>query len=212
LLGGGGGEPPLRRCPRHRARHDGSRAAAEAVPAYRGRDPHREVPHPADFDGGPSRDRSDRGGRGLHQQMGCPALGETLAAADFRPGHPASRRGGRDWQTWPRHGDQATAGRTRNGQRPLRALHRSGRIAHLATCVGTAVPAHRQAHHGACRSTGEHRPPAANTVRAAPEQNSLLLTHEERFASRRPAVWGDTPDFRLRGRSAGKSPHCAPLP
>jgi hypothetical protein len=45
-------------------------------------------------------------------KWGCPALGETLAGADFRPGHPASRRGGRDRQTWIGIGDQATAGRT----------------------------------------------------------------------------------------------------
>ncbi|MBB5161171.1 hypothetical protein [Mycobacterium sp. AZCC_0083] len=43
---------------------------------------------------------------------GCPALGDTLAAADFRSGHSASRRGGRDRQAWSRDGDQATAGRT----------------------------------------------------------------------------------------------------
>ena len=45
--------------------------------------------------------------------------------------------------------------------------------------AGTAVPAHRHAHHEACRSTGEHPPAAANTVRAA--QDSLLLTNQERF-------------------------------
>ena len=43
-----------------------------------------------------------------------------------------------------------------------------------------AVPAHRRAH-DAHRSTGKHPPPAANTVRAATEQRSLLLTHEERW-------------------------------
>jgi ABC-type polar amino acid transport system ATPase subunit len=48
--------------------------------------------------------------------------------------------------------------------------------------AGTVVPAHRHTHHEACRSTGEHPPAAANTVRAAPEQDSLLLSHEERFA------------------------------
>lgn len=37
-----------------------------------------------------------------------------------------------------------------------------------------AVPAHRQANE-ACRSAGEHPPPAANTVRAA--QDSLLISH-----------------------------------
>jgi IS605 OrfB family transposase len=63
---------------------------------------------------------------------------------------------------------------------PLRARHRPGPITHRATWVGTAVPAHRHAH-DAGRSTGEPPPPAANTVRAAPEQDSLLLRHEERL-------------------------------
>jgi hypothetical protein len=53
LLGSGNREPRLRRRPRHRPRHDGSRAAGETVPPHRGRDPHREVPQPADCDGGP---------------------------------------------------------------------------------------------------------------------------------------------------------------
>jgi hypothetical protein len=48
----------------------------------------------------------------LHQPLGCPALAKALAAADFRSGHPASCRCGRDRQTWPGLGDQATAGRT----------------------------------------------------------------------------------------------------
>jgi hypothetical protein len=43
--------------------------------------------------------------------------------------------------------------------------------------AGTAVPAHRHTHHEACRSTGQHPPTAANTVRAA--QDSLLLTNLE---------------------------------
>jgi fumarate hydratase class II len=65
-------------------------------------------------------------------------------------------------------GDQATAGRT-----PHRTVDRCGHntgqglIAHRTTVAGTAVPAHRRAHHEACRSTGEHPPAAANTVRAA---------------------------------------------
>ena len=44
-----------------------------------------------------------------------------------------------------------------------------------------AVPAHRHTHREACRSTGEHPPTAANTVRAA--QESLLLTNQERYFS-----------------------------
>src|ERR1700704_5013873 len=62
---------------------------------------------------------------------------------------------------------------------PLRAHHRPGPIANPTTKAGTAVPAHRYAH-DAHRSPGEHPPPAANTVRAATEQHSLLLTHKER--------------------------------
>jgi N-formylglutamate amidohydrolase len=46
--------------------------------------------------------------------------------------------------------------------------------------AGAAVPAHRHTHHEACRSTGEHPPAAANTVRAV--QDSLLRTNQERFA------------------------------
>ena len=68
---------------------------------------------------------------------------------------------------------------------PLRALHRPDltltRAPHMA---GTAVPAHRHTHHEACRSTGEHPPTAANTVRAA--QDSLLITNQERWMSCRP--------------------------
>jgi hypothetical protein len=48
-----------------------------------------------------------------------------------------------------------------------------------ATVAGAAVPVHRHAHE-AYRSTGQHPPPAANTVRAAAEQDSLLLTNQER--------------------------------
>ena len=57
--------------------------------------------------------RGHRGGPG-HQPLGQSALDHTVAATDFRPGHrdSPSRCGGRDRQTWPRTGDQATAGRT----------------------------------------------------------------------------------------------------
>ena len=86
-------------------------------------------------------------------------------------------------------GDQATAGRIRTGlghlplagDGPLRAHHRPGPTTSPARLAGTAVPAHRPAHHEADRSTGKHPPTAANTVRAAPEQNSLLLTNQERL-------------------------------
>jgi hypothetical protein len=47
--------------------------------------------------------------------------------------------------------------------------------------AGTAVPAHRRTHIEACRSTGKHPPAATNTVRAATEQDSRLLTNKERF-------------------------------
>jgi hypothetical protein len=87
----------------------------------------------------------------------------------------------------PRSGDGASAWRSGDGRQdpatdrgPLRARHRPGPITHRATWVGTAVPAHRHAH-DAYRSTGEHLPPAAKTVRAAPEQTTLLLRHEERL-------------------------------
>ena len=59
---------------------------------------------------------------------------------------------------------------------PLRAHHRPGlTISRAPHHDGAAVPAHRHAHHEACRSPGKHPPPAANTVRAA--QDSLLLSN-----------------------------------
>ncbi|MBB5161325.1 hypothetical protein [Mycobacterium sp. AZCC_0083] len=69
----------------------------------------------------------------------------------------------------PRNGQRTVAGTppARPDRRPAPTLE------------GTAVPAHRHPHDGS-RCTGEHPPPAANTVRAATEQNSLLLTHKER--------------------------------
>ena len=112
MRGGGGGEPGFRRRACDGAGSPGPRPAWQTVAPHRGRYPLRAIPCPADRDGGPARRQRDRGGCGLHQQVGQPALAYSLAAADFRPGHPASRRGGRDRQTWPRLGDQATAGRT----------------------------------------------------------------------------------------------------
>src|SRR5882672_9895878 len=89
----------------------------------------------------------------------------------------------------PRSADVASGWRSGDGRQdpatdsgPLRALHRPGPITHRVTWVGTAVPAHRHAH-DACRPTGEPPPAAANTVRAATEQDSLLLTQEERSIS-----------------------------
>jgi hypothetical protein len=85
----------------------------------------------------------------------------------------------------PRSADVASDWRSGDGRQnpatdrgPLRAHHRPGPIATAATVAGTAVPAHPHAHHHACRSTGQHPPPAANTVRAA--QDKLLLTNQER--------------------------------
>jgi hypothetical protein len=61
-------------------------------------------------------------------------------------------------------------------------LHRPDLTSHRAPHDGAVVLAHRHAHHDdeACRSTREHPPSAANTVRAA--QDSLLLTNQERWA------------------------------
>jgi hypothetical protein len=63
----------------------------------------------------------------------------------------------------------------------VRALHRPDLTSHRAPHDGAVVLAHRHAHHDdeACRSTREHPPSAANTVRAA--QDPLLLTNQERF-------------------------------
>src|SRR6266403_2200782 len=87
----------------------------------------------------------------------------------------------------PRSADVASDWRSGDGRQdpapdrgPLRAHHRPGPIANPTTKAGTAVPAHRYAH-DAHRSPGKHPPAAANTVRAATEQHSLLLTHKERL-------------------------------
>ena len=82
----------------------------------------------------------------------------------------------------PRSADVASAWRSGDGRQdpatdrgPLWALHRPGPIINRTALAGATVPAHRHAHTEACRSTGEHPPAAANTVRAA--QDSLLLTN-----------------------------------
>jgi IS605 OrfB family transposase len=59
----------------------------------------------------------------------------------------------------------------RNGQRTIADTPPARPITHRTTLVGKEVPAHRHAH-DARRSTGEHPPPAANTVRAAPSRPS----------------------------------------
>jgi hypothetical protein len=94
------------------------------------------------------------------------------------PGHSASRRGGRDRQTWTRLGDQASAAGPRSGQRtaagtpPARPDHQP------KTTRGCGSSGSPQSHQGR-GSTGQHPPAAANTVRAATEQNSLLLPNQE---------------------------------
>ena len=77
----------------------------------------------------------------------------------------------------------------RTGQRTVRAHHRLAPS--TGTMVaGTAVPAHRHAHHEAYRSTGQHPPAAVNTVRAA--QDSILVTN------RYGRLWPPTKPFTLR--------------
>jgi hypothetical protein len=102
----------------------------------------------------------------LHQQTSDPVTRHHAAATAI------GRRGLglaiRRRPAGPRNGQRTAAGTP-----PARPDH------HPATWVGTAVPAHRRAH-DAGRSTGKHSPPAASTVRAAPEQDSLLLTRKER--------------------------------
>src|SRR4029077_201107 len=85
----------------------------------------------------------------------------------------------------PRSADVASAWRSGDCRQdpapdsgPARAHHRSAPTTDPTTVAGAAVPAHRHTHHQAYRSTGEHPPAAANTVRAA--QDSLLLTNQER--------------------------------
>jgi hypothetical protein len=87
-----------------------------------------------------------------------------------------------DWRSRDTRQDPATEGG------PFWALHRAGQIANPPTLAGTAVLAHRHAP-DARRSTREHPPAAANTVRNATEQNRQLLTHEERSAPLRCRRW-----------------------
>ena len=112
LLGDRGREPGLRRRACHRARNPGPRQTRKAAAPHRRRHPHRPIPGPATRHVQPARLVRDRGRPGLHQSPGRPALAKTPPTTDFRSGHRPSRRSGRDRQTWPRHGDQATAGRT----------------------------------------------------------------------------------------------------
>ena len=110
-------EPGLRRRPGHRPRNPRPRTTRQTAAPHRSGIPTARFRDPADRHGGPPRHRGDRGGPGLHQPLGQSALAHTLTTTDFRTGHRPSWRGGRDRQTWPRTGDQATAGRTPHGQR-----------------------------------------------------------------------------------------------
>ena len=92
----------------------------------------------------------------------------------------------------PRSADVASAWRSGGGRRDpapdsgrVWALRRPDlTISRVPRHDGAVVPAHRHAHYDneACRSTGQHPPPAANTVRAA--QDSLLLSNQERCSCR----------------------------
>jgi hypothetical protein len=106
--------------------------------------------------------------------------GAKMLAADFRSGHrdpiagaAIGRRGLglaiRHRPAGPHRGQWTVAGTP--PARPDRHRRHDGRHG------SSGPPAARDAH----RSTGEHPPAAAKTVRAATEQNSLLLTHQERY-------------------------------
>src|ERR1700737_4910732 len=98
------------------------------------------------------------------------------------PRRPRSVDVASDWRSGDGWQDPATdSGR-------LWAHHRPGlTISRAPHHDGAAVPAHRHVHqHEACRSTGKHPPPAANTVRAA--QDTLLLTNQGMVDSNLRAV------------------------
>ncbi len=156
LCSGGHREPRLRRRARGRPRHDGPRHARQTIPAHRRRHPHRTLPDPADLDGRSLRHRGHWRGSGLHQHVGRPALGQTVTTADFRTGHPPPRRGDRDRQTWPRQGDQATAGRT-----PHRTEDRHGHT------TGQAPTSTRP-----CWQARQFRSTATHTMDGGPPENT----------------------------------------
>jgi hypothetical protein len=134
------------------------------------------------------------------------AAGRGIAVIGVDPAY-TSRWGAQHWYTplqqqtsdlatvTPHHGAAAAIGRRglglaiRRRQDPapdsgrVRAPHRlDPSINRAPHHDGAVVPAHRHAHHDdeACRSTGQHPPPAANTVRTA--QDTLLLSNQERSA------------------------------
>ena len=181
LLGDRGGEPRLRRRTRYRPRNPRPRKARETVAPHRRRHPHRQIPRAADRHGRASQDRCDWRGCGVHQPLGRPALAKA-PLHDFRtrsrPGDHAAAtaigRRGLGSAIRRRPAGPRTRQRTSAGTPPARPDHHPS-----TTRDGAVVPAHRHAHNDdeACRSTGQHPPPAANTVRAA--QDSLLLSNQE---------------------------------
>ena len=88
--------------------------------------------------------------------MGCPTLDQAVTTTDFRTGHRPPRRGDRDRQTWPRTGDQASAGRT-----PQRTEDRCG---HTTGQARTPTRPHWQARQ--FRSTATH------TMGSGPPENT----------------------------------------
>ena len=97
----------------------GPRPSWQAAAPYRGRHPHRPIPHPADRDGVPARYRCDRCGSGLHLPAGVRRIGVNPCNNRLPPSrrHHTSWCGGRDRQTWTRHGDQASVGWTPTAHR-----------------------------------------------------------------------------------------------
>jgi hypothetical protein len=73
--------------------------------------------------------------------------------------------------------------------------------------VVQTAPVHRHAPQ-ACRSAGQHAPPAAKTVRAATEQNSLLLSNQERL---RVTPGSTMSNMRTRGRNVRRTADTALL-
>ena len=89
----------------------------------------------------------------------------------------------------PRSADVDSASPSGGGRRDpapnsgcVRALHRPDLSGHRTPHDGAEILAHRHAHNDdqACRSTRQHPPPAATTVRAA--QDSVLPRIEERLS------------------------------
>ena len=120
----------------------------------------------------PPRDRRDRGGPGLHQPLGCSPLARTPATADFRTGHRAPCRGGRDRQTWPRTGDQAAAGRT-----PQRTADRCGQATGQARTSAEHHTTTARQFRPTDTPTTRHAGPPENTHRQRPTPFGPHRTH-----------------------------------